>query len=220
MYLIAPQNQTTTFHDLNEFQKALANVDYVIDDTPLVNFNGTGSYANWLSAGGFSANNQSEAFIANKNVYRTDRIINANGYSDWPIRQSARADLALSDVIHMVYKTYEPSYTMTWLRAYAQMETSKFVTTAVYPSCTDPLVSLDVNQCTFDTSSEDSSGDDQEQDAHVRKGLSTGGKIGIAVGVVVGVVLLLFIGLFSYRKCTSSQPKKTERTNFQYQENI
>lgn len=81
MTLVAPDNQTTTFQDLNAFQKVLANVDYIIDDTPLANFNGTGSYANWLSAGGFNANNQSEAFIANKNVYRTDRIINTNGYS-------------------------------------------------------------------------------------------------------------------------------------------
>jgi nucleoside permease NupC len=120
----------------------------------------------------------------------------------------------------MVDNTYEPTYNMTWLRAYAQMENPKFVTTAVYPSCTDPLVSLDLSQCTFNSSSGEDSSDVEVQDARMKQGLSTGGKIGIAVGVVVGVVLLLFISLFAYRKYASSQPKKAERTNFQYQEGV
>jgi hypothetical protein len=80
MDLANQNNQTTIFSNINDFKSAIANVDYIIDDTPLVDFNGQNSFSAWLSAANYSLA-ASTPFISGKNVYRTDGLINSNGYS-------------------------------------------------------------------------------------------------------------------------------------------
>lgn len=80
MKLIAPNNQSTVFQNTTEFHSALSKVDFVIDDTPAANFKNDFAYNDWLKAGGYQPNNAA-SFIALKNVFRTDLLINAGGYS-------------------------------------------------------------------------------------------------------------------------------------------
>lgn len=73
-------NQSTIYQNLTDFQQALSIVDFVIDDSPASNFKTDFAYADWLAAAGLQPNN-SASFTTYKNVYRTDKLINKNGYS-------------------------------------------------------------------------------------------------------------------------------------------
>ncbi|KAG2233888.1 hypothetical protein INT48_005229 [Thamnidium elegans] len=195
MKLIAPNNQSTIFQNTTEFHSALSKADFVIDDTPAANFKKDFAYTDWLKAGAYKPNNAA-SFIALKNVFRTDLLINA----DWPIRHSARADLAISDVIHMVYNTYEPSYNMNWLRTFAQMKRSGFVSSKTYPSCTNPVPRINTNICSMGPFEPNSTDINAANTATSNKGLSTGGKVGIAIGVIIGVAALVAFGVFKYKR--------------------
>lgn len=105
----------------------------------------------------------------------------------------------------MVYNTYEPTYSMTWLRGFALMRDPNFISNTTYPSCTNAVARIDLNSCGIGAFKPDATvptspqaPDSSNQDAS--NGLSTGGKIGVAVGVVVGVVVVAVIGTFMYRK--------------------
>ncbi|KAI7856720.1 hypothetical protein BDC45DRAFT_502143 [Circinella umbellata] len=95
--LVEPNSaQSTSYTQLNEFHTAIRYADYVIDVTPINNL-GNQSYDGWLTLGGFNNNFNvySQAFVSEKNVFRTDGLVNTNGYSDWSQRSPARPDLAL-----------------------------------------------------------------------------------------------------------------------------
>lgn len=105
----------------------------------------------------------------------------------------------------MVYNTYEPTYTMTWLRGFALMRDPNFISNASYPSCTNTVARIDINSCSIGAfkpgakvPTSPQTPDNSNEDAS--NGLSTGGKIGVAVGVVVGVVVVAVAGTFMYRK--------------------
>ncbi|KAI8887517.1 hypothetical protein K501DRAFT_175424, partial [Backusella circina FSU 941] len=208
MDLTNKNNETTVFSNINDFQSAVSSVDYIIDDTPLADFKGQNSFSAWLSAANYSLAS-SNNFIAGKNVYRTDGLINSNGYSDWPIRQSARADLVISDVIHMVYNTYEPDYSMTWLRAFAQLANSRMVSNATYPSCTDPLARLNTNQCSLSPFDPNRNSTNTTTESSQKESLSQGGKAGVAVGVIVGVAAASILGFFTWKKCSKAGTERT-----------
>lgn len=80
MKLVPASNQTTTYSNLKDFQDALSTADFVIDDSPAANFKTDFDYADWLNVTGLSPSSK-DNFIANKNVYRTDNLINKNGFS-------------------------------------------------------------------------------------------------------------------------------------------
>lgn len=122
---------------------------------------------------------------------------------DWPIRHAARADLAIADVVHMVYSTYEPDYTMTWLRAFAQMGDSKFISNASYPSCTNPAERIELDICSLNPFNPNHEVDRTPQPStnpQISSGLSTGGKVGVSVGIVVGLAAFAVLGTFIYRR--------------------
>ncbi|GAA5798900.1 hypothetical protein HPULCUR_004307 [Helicostylum pulchrum] len=199
MKLIAPNNQSTIFQNTTEFHSALSKVDFVIDDTPAANFKKDFAYTDWLKASDYKPNNAA-SFIALKNVFRTDLLINADGYSDWPIRHSARADLAISDVIHMVYNTYEPSYNMSWLRTFAQMKKPGFVSDVTYPSCINPVPRINTNICNMGAFKPNSTDLNTINTATSSKGLSTGGIVGVSIGVIIGIAALVAFGVFKYKR--------------------
>lgn len=74
--------QSANYTHLNEFHTAIRYADYVIDMSPLAKL-GNQSYQDWLQLGGFTGSTDvyNEAFIAQKNIFRTDGLVNANGYS-------------------------------------------------------------------------------------------------------------------------------------------
>ncbi|CAO3619013.1 unnamed protein product [Mucor fragilis] len=203
MKLLGANNKTTTFSNLTLFHGALQDVEFIIDDSAAANFKTDFAYGDWLSAGGLNPNTNSYAFLTSQSVFRTDKLLSKTGFSDWPIRHAARADLAIADVIHMVYSTYEPDYEMTWLRAFAQMGKSGFISNTTYPSCTNPAERLALDICTLDAFKPNSTVDGtlhKSSNPNIESGLSTGGKVGVAIGVIVGVVAVSVIGVFGYRK--------------------
>lgn len=73
-------NQSNVFQNLQDFQNALSTADFVIDDSATSNFKTDFAYSDWLNATGLSPGSKN-TFIAEKNVYRTDNLINKNGFS-------------------------------------------------------------------------------------------------------------------------------------------
>ncbi|KAI8973278.1 hypothetical protein BDF20DRAFT_914748 [Mycotypha africana] len=218
MQLVSEKNQTSVYTDLTLFHSALQHVEYIIDDTPAANFNKSDlTYAEWLTTAGLNPNTNAYPFLVGLNLFRTDRFISTSGFSDWPIRHAARADLAIADVIHMVYNTYEPTYNMTWLRAFAQMEDSKFIKNTNYPTCsmntTAVAERLNLNSChinPFKPNTTISASPKHSNNHSLNHNLSVGAKVGIAIGVIVGVAALAVIGTFAYRKIKYTAAKNKE----------
>ncbi|KAI8997076.1 hypothetical protein BDB01DRAFT_769727 [Pilobolus umbonatus] len=190
--LSAHNNETTYFKDKPRFQAALSLVDFVVDITWPENFKEGFSFEDWRAAAGFDPNNPAYdviSFLAKKNVYRTDNLVDKHGFSDWHNRHAARADLVLTDVIHMVYNTYEPTYDSTWLRPIAQSSRPHVISKITYPSCTDTSQRISINIChlqAFDPKHESSTAPKLVSG----NGLDTGAKVGIAIGVIAGVLII------------------------------
>lgn len=117
----------------------------------------------------------------------------------------------ISDIIHMVYSTYEPLYNMTWIRTFAQLNKPAFVSNTSYPSCTDPITRISMTDvCSigaFNPNNNSTNTPNQSTGYGVHKSLSAGGKAGIAVGVIVVVAGLAMFGVFKYKR-RSSVPKE------------
>lgn len=132
---------------------------------------------------------------------------------DYAIRHYARADLAIFDIIHMVYPTYERSYNLTWLLAFARSGRPVYVSNASYPSCTDPGKRLNSIECVaapFDPRNNVTSNIPKPStNPFIHHGLSTGGKVGVAVGVIAAIAAITVIGTFVYRKTKHTQNERT-----------
>lgn len=231
MKLVSASKQTKTFSDLTEFQKALNTTDFVIDESPKSAFKDL-SFDSWLTAANFSPSSEF-SFISGKAVYRTDGLVNINGYSgkqrkkrekkithdmcltvlDYAIRHYARPDLAIFDIIHMVYPTYGRSYNLTWLLAFAQSGRPLYVSNATYPSCTNPGVRIYTIECVaarFDPRNNATSNVPKpSNNPFIHHGLSTGGKVGVAIGVIAAIAAISVIGTFVYRKTKHTQKERT-----------
>ncbi|KAI9271946.1 hypothetical protein BDA99DRAFT_595260, partial [Phascolomyces articulosus] len=194
--LVEPNSaQSSNYTQVNEFHTAIRYADYVIDISPINNL-GNQSYDDWLTIGGFNNNFDiySEPFVTEKNVFRTDGLVNSNGYSDWSQRSPARPDLALRDVIHMMYPTYQNEYSFTWLRNFAKSDTPRQIVNIGYQcDATDIRNELqcDPNKMGVDQTQSGGGGD-----IH----LSTGGKAGISVGVVVAAIIAGLAAFFFWRR--------------------
>ncbi len=80
MKLVPAGNQLPTYQNLKDFQTAISTADFVIDDTPTANFKTDFTYSDWLNATGFLPSSKYN-FIADSHVFRTDNLINKNGFS-------------------------------------------------------------------------------------------------------------------------------------------
>ncbi|KAF7730954.1 hypothetical protein EC973_001000 [Apophysomyces ossiformis] len=158
--------------------------DIVLDRTPRID-----SYKSWLTLAGVNASQ--EQFIIDRNVFRTDGLVNLDGYSDWPQRSPARPDLALADLIHVAYPTYDPTYTFAWMRNFAKLDSPRPYRQCGQASSMPICVSHGFRN------------DNQTEANQGRQPtLSAGEKAGIAVGVIV--VILGAVGLiggwWAYRR--------------------
>ncbi|KAI7903022.1 uncharacterized protein BX663DRAFT_551878 [Cokeromyces recurvatus] len=219
--LIGVNKRTTSFQNITLFHNQLQNVEYIIDNTDFLK--SEISYADWLSAIELTPNSNKYDFLTLQNVYRTDNLISASGFSDWSIRHHARADLALADIIHMVYSTYEPSYNMTWLRAFAQADGPKFITNESYPSCsaTSQMERLNLNRCTLQPFQPNKTNNDEiilenQEGGSKNSSLlsSTSSKVGVAIGVVVGITAIGVISFFAYQKRRVNRLKGKQEGRF------
>ncbi|KAI9489599.1 hypothetical protein BDB00DRAFT_770406, partial [Zychaea mexicana] len=205
--LVEPNTaQSTVYTQINEFHTAIRYADFAIDVTPLSNL-GNQSYEDWLSLGGFTTDLDiySEAFIDDKNVFRTDGLVNSNGYSDWSQRSPARPDLALRDIIHMMYPTYQANYSSTWLRNFAKQDRPRQIADISYAcDATDIISELQCAPEKFGVNQRQDSGDGGH--AHT---LSAGGKAGISVGVIVAAVLAGLAAFFLWRRHRQVKASRT-----------
>jgi len=104
----------------SDFQKAIANVDVLIDET-FVAADLSAVLANYnISA----ANQNNYKFIKNKALYREDGISTLAGGQDWLESAIVMADAVLEDVINAINPAAPTSnYTRHWLRNVALNET-------------------------------------------------------------------------------------------------
>ncbi|KAG2172902.1 hypothetical protein INT43_000252 [Umbelopsis isabellina] len=211
--------QESNFSNAASFHIALQGADMLIDTTPLSDGQ---SYTDWLNIMQFTQGLDifldKEAFIQNKNVFRTGGLVSASGYPDYPERYAARPDIALMDVVAMQYPTFQPSYNMTWIYNFAQSGPVRQMSQLTNYTCGnanamlqgitacdnlngDPFVPPSTQVApTNDTETENSQ-------SSAPQGLSAGSKAGIAVGVIAGVAAVAGGAYMFWRKRkTFSEP--------------
>ncbi|KAI8384466.1 uncharacterized protein BYT42DRAFT_562620 [Radiomyces spectabilis] len=135
--LVQPKSSSENSDRVAEFHADLRNADCVIDVSSLT-VTQDQDYDDWLKLAGFTDANvdiYNQSFITRKTLHRTDGLTDDMGYSDWPQRSAARPDLALRDVIHMVYPGYSPYHQYVWLRNFAKQDDSRLITKETYPTC-------------------------------------------------------------------------------------
>ncbi|KAI8873256.1 hypothetical protein GQ42DRAFT_40016 [Ramicandelaber brevisporus] len=91
----------TTFATGDNLNSVIGDVDYLIDSTP--SSDDISDFQQWLTKFGYGSSAQSSNvnFIANKQVWRTDKRVNEKGFSDWEQAVGVRPDLALLDLIDL-----------------------------------------------------------------------------------------------------------------------
>ncbi|CAG8531705.1 10562_t:CDS:2 [Ambispora leptoticha] len=121
-------SSSQNFSQLSSFQSAISNAYLVIDLSPITDET-TNTYNKWLKVFGYSNNDRSKlpAFIDNRRVYRTDKLLNKLGYDDWSRSSSIRPDLVLRDLISIQYPTYERDYVPTWLENFSASDNPKIL---------------------------------------------------------------------------------------------
>ncbi|KAI8341394.1 hypothetical protein BC941DRAFT_416734 [Chlamydoabsidia padenii] len=186
----------------------LHEADFVIDVSPTDS--PASDYSQWLQLVD-SHDHNTQVFTNKKNVYRIDGLVNLNGALDWTERSPSRPDLAIQDIINVVYFSYDKSYHWTWLRNFAKGENPRSTTTA-YPSCTD-MAKIFAGGCKFGSYTPGDSNNNQGSSDNTTgggNGLSTGAKIGTIVGVIVVVVGIgCGIGFFFLKKKRQENPERT-----------
>ncbi|OBZ90050.1 hypothetical protein A0J61_01905 [Choanephora cucurbitarum] len=175
---------------------ALRGADYILDtsQTSLM-------FDNWIRAGQsyFAAGNPYIEIpaINQHKVYTVNRLINANQVSDWTQRSAARPDLALLDLIKLVYPDFSvPSNDLfpIWLTPYNQVnETRQVLTTDGYGGCQDiSMRAFEQSECVLGASV----GSTFIERPH----LTEGGKAGISVGSIALFFIGVALALWAYRR--------------------
>ncbi|KAL0088703.1 hypothetical protein J3Q64DRAFT_1637659 [Phycomyces blakesleeanus] len=172
-----------------EFEHYIHEADYVIDNTPMETL-GDSPYDKWVDLGMFKSSAYDETFLQDRTVFRWDGLVNKFGFDDWSERSIARPDLALTDAIHLLYPTYNPTYQFTWLRNFAKADTPRTVSDSDYPSCSDVRLMLS-QTC--------SSNPMFKEIKEEKEPLKPKEKAGISVGVIVFFVLLVVASVFIFR---------------------
>ncbi|ORX62914.1 hypothetical protein DM01DRAFT_1331022 [Hesseltinella vesiculosa] len=186
---------------------SLNNAQFILDISPIASF--PQGFSDWLTAIG-TYNNQSATFALQKNVFKVDRLVNANGYPDWFDRAPVRPDLMIQDLIHMVYPTYQPDYKSTWIRNFAKSDPVVQTSTA-YPDCS--AVGSHFQESCANGAFTPNGGQGSSSSTGSGGGLSLGGKVGIAVAAVMAVVAVAVAGTFIYRKKQADPPHNFYKMN-------
>ncbi|KAJ3328531.1 hypothetical protein HDU93_001433, partial [Gonapodya sp. JEL0774] len=135
---LTPVNSNAKYTSATDFQAALANVDYLIDET----FLGTTTFDAFLKTYGLTADSSLKV-VKNKQVYRTDLLQNSGAWTAWFEQAVPLAQEVLSDIVNIAYgSTVFPknAYSNVFLRNIAANVTA-FSTSAL---CTDPVAALSV----------------------------------------------------------------------------
>ncbi|CAG8563044.1 9440_t:CDS:2 [Paraglomus brasilianum] len=114
--------KTTTYTNLNEFQTAVFDVDFLID---LTYFDPNQlSWSNWLKLFGYFQTGDDDVpdFINEKRVYRIGGLVNPSGHEDWFENADAMPDVAIKDLISIQYPLYVKGYRPNWLLQFGASE--------------------------------------------------------------------------------------------------
>lgn len=212
---------------LNLLVKALVSADIIIDTSdPKVN------YTNWFDAGGLYFKPGSSfgtvKALDNKQVYTMHGLLNTYGASgknikintcirlnlfiyiflkDWVQRSAARPDLALLDLIKLLYPkavVAKESMFPLWLAPFDSTE-RRTIEDATYGNCSSmATVAAEESLCYL---ANGESGTTHQPD------LSSSGKAGISVGVVLFVLLTACVGTWLFRRHRRNQRHNFYRMN-------
>ncbi|CAG8471011.1 6463_t:CDS:2 [Paraglomus occultum] len=189
--------KATSYTNLNDFQTAVFNVDFLID---LTYFDPNQlTWSNWLKLFGYVENDDDNTpdFINKKRVYRIGGLQNPSGHEDWFENAEAMPDIVLKDLISIQYPLYVKSYRPTWLLDFAAAEPPTIV------NATDCVSGQSPDTCTIGAFNvEDDGGDDGDNNGD--DGNDSNGSHGLAIGLGVagGLLALASIsaGAFILRK--------------------
>ncbi|KAI9485232.1 MAG: hypothetical protein EXX96DRAFT_544373 [Benjaminiella poitrasii] len=182
-------------------QLALANAlhgaEFIIDTS-----SSDVDYTTWLNGNAhyFTDDNSVESriqqvpAIVNHKVYTINGLINNNRIADWTQRATARPDLALLDLIKLLYPSFKVASDSTfpvWLVSYDKLnETQRYMNSEIYGGCSDIASNAFAqSQCTLGASSH----------SDYIEPLSKGDKAGISVGTVVFVIIVTIGGIWLFR---------------------
>lgn len=114
-----PYPDYKTTYNQTYLLKALKTADIVIDAT-----GGLESFGDFLETYGITDGGMDSEypFIKYKMVFRTDRIVNDLGNSEWDVEAWTRPEEALMDLIDTAFETYKPGYNKRWMRNIAKCE--------------------------------------------------------------------------------------------------
>ncbi|KAI8880441.1 hypothetical protein K501DRAFT_335412 [Backusella circina FSU 941] len=169
------------------FANTLSSNDARIIDTSLPNV----TYDNWVSQSTFFKPNKilNVSAINNGEFYSINGLQNSAGQSDWAQRSAARPDLALLDLVHLVYPDYSvPSGYPIWLESFE----SSTVPRSLSGACTNVTESIALSSCTiqpyFHTT------------VDTTTTLTVPEKAGVSVGTILFVIILVIGGIWFYRR--------------------
>jgi iron complex transport system substrate-binding protein len=142
---ISPQLNQTVFYTLDQLHAVLKNIDIVIDETYYLYGD---TFPVFLSNVGLLPTS-SFPFVKNNQVWREDRLQDANEGLDWLETALAEADVVLEDMISIIHpELHDANHQLTWFRNIARNETTTLVTSQTCVDPTAPLVSP-VDNCVF-----------------------------------------------------------------------
>ncbi|KAG2212345.1 hypothetical protein INT47_001705 [Mucor saturninus] len=190
---------TAVFTELHALALQLQGAEFIFDisDTSV-------DYNTWYKSGGvyFTPNNSFAHVpaIADSQVYSTHGLVNSNGISDWTQRSAARPDLALLDIVELLYPTFavpDASEFPVWFTRFDKKE--QRLINESYGNCSSIITSAaKETACTIGT----------DGGSHTRT-LTSGGKAGVSVGVIIFVFLAAGLGLWLFRRY-----RRNKRHNF------
>ncbi|CAG8669350.1 9312_t:CDS:2 [Acaulospora morrowiae] len=139
-----PLNIITGSLNVSDLHEVINDVDIIIDQTKFTP--GNDSFDNWQRLFGYYTTSTGSLpnFITHRRVFRSKKLLNANGFDDWSERAYARPDIFILDLIAIQYPTYLSSYKTTWLNNFSGSDEPTVITSA---NCTDATQSSVVLTC-------------------------------------------------------------------------
>ncbi|GAA5802628.1 hypothetical protein HPULCUR_008101 [Helicostylum pulchrum] len=198
----------TDMRDLDLLSKALNLGEYIIDiSDPNV------TYQTWYTNGHeFFNPDSNDAYpvikaIVNKQVYTMNGLLNSFGASDWVQRSSARPDLALMDLIKLLYSSAEvPDKKIFpfWISQFENvLDNRRIIQAESYGNCSSMMTTASAQAICYLSDG----GSIHQPD------LTSGGKAGISVGVILFIILTACVGTWLFRRHRRNQRHNFYRMN-------
>ncbi|KAJ2555274.1 hypothetical protein EV175_002309 [Coemansia sp. RSA 1933] len=186
--------------DQAAFQSAVADADYVVDQTNLTDYGMRAS--EWYADFGYTgAQNTGAPFLQQRALWRTDGYASSQGVSNFPEFAYARPDLVLQDIISVVEPTYNASYSRRWVLWLGGTAESAVTISSANYNCDAPWMAQvascsarsDFTGTADSASSSDASNSGGSGSSHGRAAKIAGGVVGAVALVGLAIVAMHYI---------------------------